>query len=183
MPRTAGHAPVAAIALVAAGLTLGAAVVPAHAEAVVYETKNVEATHPEGGVEWASLDIPTGYEKQRLNRHSVAFVEQNGAGRTISIHLDPKVDTLGELKKERAALKKRYADSYREFAFRVKDRDSKVRATWVYTFEAEGTDETEPWISVSLVRHNQVRVVGKVSERQHVRRIRDHVVRSVQVPS
>jgi hypothetical protein len=173
----------AATAVTAASLALGAAAVPAHAEAVVYETRNVKATLPDGGVEWAALDVPTGYERDRRNRHAVSFVEQNGAGRVITVNLRPKRDTLPELKQEREALMERYPGSYREFAFRVNGTDAEVRATWVYTFRAEGTEDTEPYVSVYLMRHNRLRIVGKVSERKQVDFIKDHVVRSVVFPS
>ena len=167
----------------AAALALGAALVPANAEAVVYESRTVRATLPDGGVERATLDVPTGYERDRLDRHTVAFVERNGAGRVISMDLAPESDTLRELRQERRQLRKEYADSYREFAFRVNDRDSNVRAKWVYTFRAEGTDDTEPYVTVYLMDHNQLRVVGKVSERKQVNFIKDHVVGSVEFSS
>jgi hypothetical protein len=174
-----------ATTLAAAALTafaVGAAIVPANAEAVVYETKNVRATTPEGGVEYASLDIPTGYDRDRINRHAVAFVEQHGAGRVISLDLDPEADTLRKIKQERRAMEEKYGDSYHQFAFKVNGRDAKVRVKWVYTFSEDGTEDTEPYVNVYLVGGNQLRVVGKVSEREQVNNIRNHVVGSLVFP-
>src|SRR5687767_3949148 len=68
MPRyttLAGTAAAAAVAL--SGLAM-----PAHAEAVVYESRNVRSNPPDAaGHEYASLDIPTGYARDRLNWHTV----------------------------------------------------------------------------------------------------------------
>src|SRR5690349_15170217 len=58
-----------------------ASAAPASAEAVVYDTKNVKAVEPGNppeSAEWAGLDIPTGYTRQRLDWHTVGFFENHG---------------------------------------------------------------------------------------------------------
>ncbi len=167
----------------AAAVALTGTVVPANAEAVVYENHTVQSNPPHRpGHEYASLDIPTGYEKDRLDWHTVGFFEKVEQGRAIIVDLHPKADTVKELRAVRAELIKDTGDSYREFAFKVNSNDSKVQARWTFTYAEPGTDEVAPFVSVLLMSGNQVRFVGKVSERDHVRFIRQHVRTSVVFP-
>jgi hypothetical protein len=179
MHRFTALATTAAAAAVAfSGLAL-----PAHAEAVVYDSYGIRSNPPDRpGHEHATLDIPTGYEVDRIDWHTVGFFEQVDQGRAIIMDLHPESDTLRELKAEREAFIENAGDSYEEFAFQVNDKDAKVRARWVYTYAEEGTGDVAPFISVLLMNGNQLKVVGKVSEREHVERIRKHVVRSVVFP-
>ena len=168
----------AAAAVAVSGLAL-----PAHAEAVVYKNYGISSNPPKDGAkEHATLDIPTGYAMDRMNWHTVGFFEQVDQGRAIIMDLHPESDTVGELKAERAAFAEDAGDSYEEFAFQVNDKDSKVRARWVFTYAEDGTGDVAPFVSVMLMNGNQLKVVGKVSEREHVEKIRKHVVRSVVFP-
>jgi hypothetical protein len=168
----------AAAAVVFSGLAM-----PAHAEAVVYKNYVISSNPPDRhGKEHATLDIPTGYEVDRLDWHTVGFVEQVEQGRAIIMDLHPQSDTVRELKAERAAFTEDAGDSYEEFAFQVNDKDAKVRARWVFTYAEEGTGDVAPFVSVMLMSGNQLRIVGKVAEREHVEEIRKHVVRSVDFP-
>jgi hypothetical protein len=170
-------------ALAAAAVTAAA---PASAEAVVYDTKNVGAVPPGSPPEtreWASLDVPTGYSRQRVDWHTVAFLENVEGGRQILLDLAPEVDTVRELRAEREALKAEAGDAYHEHAFVVHREDgAKVTARWVYSYAAPGTEDVEPFTSVMLMGHNRLTVVGKESERKFVRDIRKHVVSSVVFP-
>ena len=177
-PFTALATTTAAAAVAFSGLAL-----PAHAEAVVYDTYGVRSNPPERpGHEYAALDIPTGYAMDRLDWHTVGFFEQVDQGRAIIMDLHPASDTVRELKAEREAFAEDAGDSYEEFAFRVNDKDAKVRARWVFTYAEAGTGDVAPFVSVMLMGGNQLKVVGKVAEREHVEEIRKHVVRSVVFP-
>src|SRR5262245_59656765 len=163
-----------------------AAAAPAMAEAVVYDSQNVKSVEPGSkpqATEWASLDVPTGYTRQRIDWHTVGFFENQG-GRQIFIDLRPAADTVRELRAERKALKGEAGDAYHEYGFYVNREDAAhVTARWVYSYAQPGTEDTEPFTSVMLMSHNRLTVVGKQSERKFVREIRRHVVRSVVFPS
>ncbi len=180
MPRLTALVTTAATAAIAvAGLAS-----PAFAEAVVYENQTVQSNPPKKpGHEYASFDVPTGYDKHRLNWHTVGFFEQVDQGRAIIMDLHPKSDTVKELRAERDAFADEAGDSYEEFAFKVNDKDDKVRAQWVFTYSAEGTGDVDPYISVMLMSGNRLQVTGKLSEKKFVRDIRQHVVKSVVLPS
>lgn len=167
----------------AAAVALTGVTLPANAEAVVYDSYGVRSNPPDRpGHEYATLDVPTGYDVDRINWHTTAFFERVDQGRTVIVDLHPDADTLRELRAERAELMEEAGDSYREFAFKVKDKDAKVRARWSYTYTEPGTGDVEPFISVMLMSGNQVRVVGKVDEREHIRFIRKHIRKSVVFP-
>lgn len=168
------------IASTVAAAAVVAVAAPAMGEAVVYDTRHVKSNPPDRpGHEHVSLDIPTGYAKIRTDWHTVSFVEKAGAGRTITVDLHPEADTVRKLRDERRALIRTAGDSYQEFAFRVNEPGSKVRARWVYTWQPEGTEDTEPYVSVLLMGGNRLQVVGKVSDKEHVDRIRSDVRRSL----
>ena len=167
----------------AAAVALSGLALPAHAEAVTYESYGITSNPPDGpGKEHATLDVPTGYAMDRLNWHTVGFFEQVDQGRAIIMDLHPESDTVKELKAERAAFAEAAGDSYEELGFKVYDKDSKVRARWVFTYAEEGTGDVAPFISVMLMGGNQLKVVGKLAEREQVEDIRKHVVRSVVFP-
>jgi hypothetical protein len=159
---------------------------PAAAEALVYDTKNVKAVEPGHGVEtaeWAALDVPTGYTRQRFDWHTVGFIENVEGGRQIILDLRPEVGKVRELRAERAALEAEAGDAYREYRFVVhREEGSPVSARWTYSYAAPGTEDVEPFTSVMLMGGNRLTVVGKESERRFVRDIRHHVVRSVVFP-
>ena len=168
----------------AAAVAFSGFAVPANAEAVVYTSYGVQSNPPDRpGHEYATIDIPTGYDVDRLNWHTTAFFERVDQGRTVIVDLHPKADTVRELRAERAELKKDAGDSYREFAFKVKDKDAKVRARWSFTYTEPGTGDVDPFVSVMLMSGNQVKVVGKLDERKQIRFIRKHIRKSVGFPS
>jgi hypothetical protein len=76
------------------------------------------------GAEHASIKIPTGYSKHKLNWHRWAWVENVENGINIGLDLEPRRDTVKELRAERAALKEAAGVDYKEYAFRVNDLDS-----------------------------------------------------------
>lgn len=167
----------------AAAVAMTGMALPANAEAVVYDSYSVRSNPPDHpGHEYAVLDVPTGYDVDRLNWHATAFVERVDQGRTIIVDLHPKADTVRELRAERADLKEGAGDSYREFAFKVKGKDAKVRARWSFTYTEPGTGDVAPFISVMLMSGNQIKVVGKLDEREHIRSIRNHIRDSVVFP-
>jgi hypothetical protein len=173
------------LATVAAVSTLAVTglALPANAECVVYDNQSAQSNPPMGpGHEYASLDVPTGYAQARLDWHTVGFFEQVDQGRAIIMDLHPQSDTVRELEAERATFAEGAGDSYEEFAFKVNDKDAKVRARWVFTYAEEGTGDVAPFVSVMLMGGNQLKVVGQVAEREQVEEIRKHVVRSVVFP-
>ncbi len=184
MPRTTrATAALAATLSLAALASTGAS--PASAEAVVYDAKTVRSLAPGAApetAEHASVDIPTGYARDRRSWHKVSFVEQHGAGRVITVDLAPKADTLAELKRQREVIKERYADSYRELSFTVIDDEMRAaqlfRARWTYTIAEPGTEDTDPFVTVYLKGGNRLQVVGSMQDREHVQLIRHHVIRS-----
>jgi hypothetical protein len=179
--RTTTAALTAALSLAALTTLSGS---PASAEAVVYDSKTVRSVSPStGDVETASVDIPTGYDRDRRNWHRVSFVENAGVGRVITVDLAPKADTLAKLKRQRGVIKDRYADSYREFSFTVIKDDAKAaelfRARWTYTFAAPGTGDPEPFITVYLKQGNRLQVVGSLQDKEQVKNIRRHIIKSL----
>ena len=179
------HSRLTAIATTAAAaaVALTGTALPANAEAVVYDSYGVQSNPPDRpGHEYATLDIPTGYEVDRLNWHTTVFHETLDQGRAIHVDLHPESDTVEELRAERDALIEEYADSYQEFAFDVKDEDAKVQARWSFTYTEPGTGDVDPFISVLLMNGNHIRIVGKLSERRHISSIRQHVRESVVFP-
>ena len=172
--------------LVATAVTAGAlaAAAPASAEAVVFDTKNVGARapgHDADTTEWASLDIPTGYARQRLDWHTVGFFEEVGEGRQIILDLHPRTDTVRELRAERDALREEGGKRYHEVAFVVhREEGAPVTARWVYRYAAPGTDDIDdPYSSVMLMGGNRLTVVGSNAARPFVRDLRHHVIHSM----
>jgi hypothetical protein len=171
-----------------AALTAGSALAAgsAHAEAIVYENYNVRAKAPDetlAGAEHASIKIPTGYTKHKPSWHRWAWVENVENGITIGLDLQPRRDTVKELKAERAALKEAAGEDYKEFAFRVNDLGSKVRARWVYSYSEPNSGNVDPYTSVILLRGgNRLLVAGEVAEMDLAKRIRRHTVRTISFP-
>lgn len=178
LPALAATAVLTATSLLAAGV--------AHAEAIVYESYNVRAKAPDeplAGAEHASIEIPTGYTKHKLGWHRWVWSENVEDGVTIGLNLQPRRDTVKELKAERAALKEVAGEDYTEFAFRVNDVGSKVRARWVFSYAEPNTGNAEPYTSVILLRGgNRLLVGGRLSERDLAKRIRRHTVRTIRFP-
>lgn len=173
-----------AAASLAAASVIGAALpLPAAAEAVTYRTRDVKAQLADGSTVWAALDVPTGYDRQRLNRHAVGFFERVPGGRVIILDFEPRSDNLLELREERADLAEQMGDDYDELAFHVNGKDSKVRARWVFAYTQGPRDRNDPYISVLLLRGGeQLQIGGKLSEAEHVRLIRRHVRKSLVFP-
>ena len=168
----------AAVAVAVSGLAM-----PAHAEAVVYEKQTVSTkSNDDSTREYATLAIPTGYDKHRIDRHTVGFFEMVDGGRAIIMDLEPEVNTVKEIKAQRAELVEEGGAAYEEFAFKVNDQDAKVRVFWSYSYETPGTEEVDPFTNVMLMSGNRLHVVGKLAEREHVEEIRKHVVKSVKFP-
>ena len=177
----------AATAAALAAVALAAAATPASAEAVVYKNKTVSSHQPgtpEKSTEYASLDVPTGYARSRMDWHTVLFAEQVPNGRAIIVDLHPDADTVEELTDERDAFAEAAGDSYHEYAFKVNDEDSAVSARWTFSYEEPGSEGT-PYVTVVLMGGNRVQVAGDAGAaggRKAVDRIRKHVVRSVVFP-
>ncbi len=177
-PLTTLATTAAAAVVAVSGLAL-----PANAEAVVYETHTIQSNPPERpGHEYASLAIPTGYDKVRFNWHTVGFVEMFDGGRAIILDLHPKADTVKEFRAERRQFKEDAGDNYRELTFHVNGKDSKVRALWTFTHAEPGTGDVDPFVSVMLMSGNRLQITGRMAERDHVRAIRNEVKRSVVFP-
>lgn len=167
-----------------AALAMTAVASPATAEAVVYKNKTVSSHEPgtdQANTEYASLDVPTGYVKDRVNWHTVRFVEQVPNGRVLAVDLRPEADTVEELKAERDAFAEAAGDSYHQYSFKVNDEDAAVRARWTFSY-AEPDSEGTPYVTVVLMGGNRVQVAGDLGSRKAVDRIRKHVVRSVVFP-
>ncbi len=92
--------------------------------------------------------------------------------------LAPRNGTPAELRAQRHRTTTTYGDSYRELAFEVDRSNGAVTARWVYLFTEPGTDDHDPFVSVVLTEGNRIEVVGRLAEREHVRAIRKHVVRT-----
>lgn len=164
------------------------AVLPAaaYAEAIVYERHDVAARQAGETVrqaEHASLKIPTGYERDKMSWHSWVWYEPFDGGQAIILDLQPKADTLRELKAERARFIEEAGESYEELAFRVNDVDAKVRARWAFTYTEAGTGDVDPYVNVILTRGNRLQIAGSLAERDLADRVRRDVVRSLRYPS
>ena len=162
---------------------------PASAEAVVYDQHTVRSLPPgapAATAEHASVDIPTGYDRDRRNWHKVSFVETHGAGRVITVDLDPWANTLERFEAQRDAFAAKHGDAYRELSFTVVDDELQAarlfRARWTYTVTTPGTDEPAPFVTVYLKGGNRLKVVGALEDAEHLRFIRRHVVRSLSFP-
>lgn len=162
---------------------------PASAEAVVYDNHTVRSLQPGADpqtAEHASVDVPTGYTRDRRNWHKVSFVETHGVGRVITVDLDPWANNLQRFKAQRDAFAAKHADSYRELSFTVIDDEMEATrlftARWTFTFEEPGTDEPAPFVTVYLKGGNRLKVVGALEDADHVRFIRHHVIRSLSFP-
>jgi hypothetical protein len=176
-------AAVAAVVIAAVASSTVAAIGPARAEAVVYETQNVKAEKAGEYLEYAAIDIPTGYVRDRVNWHRVAWHERHENGRTIILDLHPRADTVAELAAERATLRAQAGSSYEELAYVVNGDEARVSARWVFTYTEPGTGDVAPFVSVILLRGNRLQVVGRLDEKEPVKRIRRHIVHHLVFPS
>lgn len=171
-------------AVLASGALLAAG--PANAEAIVFEPENVHAVPPpdaEPSREHATIEIPTGYTRHKVNWHQWAWVENIENGVTIQLDLKPNSDTVRELRAERNRLRSVGGDDYREFDFTVNEPGRKVRARWVFTYSEPFTDDVDSFVGVVLLRDgNRVLVAGRLDERRLATRIRRHVVDTIRFP-
>ena len=180
--------PLTATALTAA-LTAGALLgVPgAIAEAIVYENHNVRAVapgEPVGSAEHAAIQIPTGYTRDKTSWHEWAWSGNVSDGITIWLDLQPRNDTVRELRAERARLRAQAGEDLREHAFRVNGKDAPVRARWVFSYSEPNTGDVDAYVSVFLLRGgNRVLVAGTLQEMDLARQVRRHVVRTISFPS
>lgn len=172
----------AAATLLATAVAAGALVAaPAHGEAVVYETQDVTAEKPGEHVAYAAIDIPTGYTRDRASWHQVVWHENVRQGRTISLDLRPDVGSVDGLAAERAAVAAQ--PGYVEHAYVVNPLDDRVAARWVYSLPAPRAGRPDPFVSVVLLGGNRFEMTGRLDEKQHVKRIRRHIVRHLVFPS
>lgn len=177
--RTALTATVAGAAL--ASSLLGTAA--ANAEAIVYKTRNVEAVAPDGGVEHAAIEIPTGYTRYKASWHKWLWHDDDN-GLTVALDLQPRNDTVKELKAERAKFMEEFDEGYEELEFTVNGKDARVRARWVFTHLEANTGNVDPFTSVVLMRGgNRILVAHTLTERDLAERVRRHVVRTISFPS
>lgn len=154
----------------------------ANAEAIVYEKHQVTAKAPQETMkeaERASIRIPTGYARLKDSWHQWSWVENVENGITIRLDLQPKVDTVRELRAERAALAKAAGVDYREFSFDVNPVGSTVRARWVFSAVDAGSEDTKPYVHVMLMSRNRLQVVGRTTEKALAKRIRNHTVNTL----
>lgn len=181
--RTALTATVTAVALASSAL-LGTSA--ANAEAIVYKTRNVQAVAPGedlAGAEHAAIEIPTGYTRHKASWHEWYWVENVENGIAVALDLQPKNDTVKELKAERARFMEDFGEDYEELEFTVNGKDARVRARWVFTYFEANTGNVEPYTSVVLMRGgNRILVAGTLSEQDLAKRIRRHVVKTVSFP-
>lgn len=139
----------------------------ASAAEVSYEQQDVRSRPKEGTPEHVSLDVPTGWDRQRLNRVSVGFFHVTAHPQSIVVDLDPLSDKVSAVREERRALRDLGSRYYREYDWRVNDPDKKIRIRWVFAYrgrrpaDAEGRAEGDP-----AARRGVVRVAGL---RPHVR--------------
>ena len=85
------------------------------------------------------------------------LVENVENGITIRLDLQPKVDTVRELRAERAALAQAAGVDYREFSFDVNPVGSTVRARWVFSAVDAGSEDTKPYVHVMPMSRNRPR--------------------------
>ncbi|HEU4511508.1 MAG TPA: hypothetical protein VFR87_00230 [Nocardioidaceae bacterium] len=177
--RTALTPTITAAALAASAL-LGAGA--ANAEAVVYKTRNVEAVSPDGGVEHAAIEIPTGYTRHKASWHKWYWYDDDN-GLTVALDLQPRRDTVKELEAERSTFMEEFGEGYEELEFTVNGKDARVRARWVFTHFEANTGNVDPYTSVVLMRGgNRILVAGSLPEQDLADRIRRHVVRTISFP-
>jgi hypothetical protein len=181
MSRTTRLTVIAAAAAVLSGATIAPAS-HAGAEELVFENRKVKSDPPEGSPEVATLDVPADWVRNRLNWHSVGFFDLTAPGKSIVLDLEPLEDTVREVRAERRLLRGLGPSDYREYAFRVADPGSKVRVRWVYAHRDSQTEDTWSYTSVFLMRGNRLVIDGRRSEREELKPIRRHVVRSVEFP-
>jgi hypothetical protein len=169
------------LATAAATVLTALVAVPARGEAVVYETQDVKAEKPGEFLAYAAIDIPTGYTRDRVSWHQVAWIENVRDGRTISLDLHPDHETVEELAAERAALATQ--PGYVEHAYVVNTPDDRVTARWVYALPDARPGKPTRFVSVVLLRTNRFEMNGRLDEKPFVQRIRRHIVRHLVFPS
>jgi hypothetical protein len=174
---------IAAAAAAALATVVATAPAPASpvAEDVVYESHLVRSDDPDGPDEQLRLDVPVGWERNQLNRHSVGFFDYTVPTRWITVDLKPRTNTVREMRGERRTLRTLGPAGYREHAFRIFDAGGRVRVRWVYSNRDPQTEDTWSYTSVFLMKGDLLVVGGRLSDRRRLVPIRRHVVRSVQI--
>lgn len=169
----------------AALAALAVSVVPSPASAadeeITYEQHDVRSNPREGEAEHVTLDVPSEWERDRLNRVSVGFFDYTVAPQSIVVDLDPLVDTVQEMRAEAKTLRDRGSRYYKEYDFRVNDKDDKVRVRWVFAYRDAQTDDTWSYTSVFLMSGERLVIDGRRVDKDQLKEIRRHVVGSFQI--
>ena len=155
---------------------------PATAEdEVTYEQHDVRSKPKSGSPEHVTLDVPSEWDRDRLNRVSVGFFDYTVPPRSIVVDLDPLVDTVKEARSEVRSFRDLGRRYYREHDFRVNDDDQKIRARWVYAYRDAQTDDTWSYTSVFLMGRERLVIDGRRVDKEGLKEIRRHVVASFEV--
>ena len=162
---------------------LGATAVPAPApaEEVTYEQHEFESSprKSEGPApERVTLEVPTGWDRQELNRVTVGFFNTTARPQTIEANLHPVADTVRETRDEVKMFREMSARYYREYFFEVNGDDKKIRVRWVYAYRDAQTDDTWSYTSVFLLRDDRLVIDGRLVDKEELKEIRKHVVTS-----
>lgn len=164
----------AAIAALAVTATPG----PSPAEEVTYEQHDVRSRPKDGTAEHVTLEIPSHWERDRLNRVSVGFFDYTEHPQVITVDLDPLSDTVREMRGEARTLRDLGRRYYREFDFRVDDQEDEVRVRWVFAYRDAQTDDTWSYTSVFLMQDDRLVIDGRLTEKEGLQEVRRHVVAS-----
>jgi hypothetical protein len=167
-------------AAVLAALAATAAPTPATADDISYQNHVVESTPPDGAGESISLDVPADWERDTLNWHTAGFFDYIEQPRSIVVDLEPLVNTVREARAEARVLRELGRRYYREFAFKVNEPGSRVRARWVFAYRDAPTDDTWSYTGVFLMKGNRLVIDGRLAHKEELQQIRRHVVRSVE---
>jgi hypothetical protein len=168
-------------ALAALAGTFAPGPAPALAEEVAYTSHDVRSRPRTGTPEHVTLDVPATWERDRLNRYSVGFFDYTEHPSSIVVDLDPLSDTVREVRAEVRTLRALGRRYYREHDFRVNGPDKKIRARWVFAYRDAQTEDTWSYTSVFLIDGDRLTVDGRRAERDELKEIRLHVVRSYEV--
>ena len=155
-------------------------VAPAQAldQETTYEQQDVRS-RPKGGTpEHVTLDVPTGWDRDRLNRGSVGFFHITAHPQSIVVDLDPLSDKVSEMREERRTLRDLGPKYYREYDWRVNDPNRKIRVRWVYAYRDAQTDDTWSYTSVFDIDHDRLEIDGRRTQKDELKEIRRHVVAS-----
>jgi len=147
-------------------------------EEVTYVQQDVRSNPRKGSPERVTLRVPSDWDRNRLNRVSVGFFNYTVRPQSIVVDLDPLHDTVKETRAEVRSFRDLGLRYYREYDFRVNGKDEKVRVRWVYAYRDAQTDDTWSYTSVFLMSGERVVVDGRRRDRQELRSVRHHAVRS-----